>query len=72
MKARKVRLPKTRRDWVFLGLFVLVVILGSWPVIPLFSQNVVVLGMPLLMLWSYVIVFLTCFLMWLSARMGAK
>lgn len=71
MKA-KVKLPRSRRGWVFLGVFVGVILLGSWPVIPLFSRDVLVFGLPLLMVWSCVIVFLSTFVMWLSNRMGVK
>jgi hypothetical protein len=68
----KVRLPKTRLGWLFLGLFVLNVLIGTWPFIPLFNHNVIVLGLPLLMVWSYVVVFMTVFLMWLATRVGVK
>jgi hypothetical protein len=68
----KVKLPRSRRGWVFVGVFVAVVLLGSWPIIPLFNRNVLVFGMPLLMVWSVAIVFLTSFTMWLSGRMGVK
>jgi hypothetical protein len=71
MKA-KLRLPRTRLGWLFLVLFVVNVLIGSWPVIPLFNQNTIVLGLPLLILWSYIIVFTTVFLMWLATRMGIK
>ncbi len=71
MKA-KVKLPRSRRGWVFLGVFVVVILLGSWPVVPLFNRNALVFGMPLLMVWSVAIVFLSSFAMWLSARMGVK
>lgn len=71
MKA-KFRLPRTRLGWLFLVLFVVNVMIGSWPIIPLFNQNVVVLGLPLLILWSYIVVFTTVFLMWLSTKMGVK
>lgn len=43
---------------------------GTWPFVPFFNQNKIVLGVPLLMLWVYIVVFTTTFLMWLSSKMG--
>lgn len=54
MKA-KVKLPKSRRGWVFLGLFVAVILPGNWPVVPLFNRNVLLFGLPLMTVWSLVI-----------------
>jgi hypothetical protein len=71
MKA-KIRLPKTRLGWTFFVLFIFNVLIGIWPIVPLFNQNAIVLGLPLLMLWSYLIIFTTTFLMWLSSKMGVN
>lgn len=71
MKA-KFRLPQTRLGWLFLVLFVVNIVLGSWPVILLFNQNTIVLGLPLLILWSYVVVFTTVALMWAATKMGVR
>ena len=68
----KVRLPKTRLGWLFLFLFIIDVMFGTWPFVPFFNQNKIVLGVPLLMLWVYIVVFTTTFLMWLSSKMGVK
>ncbi|MBM7587408.1 hypothetical protein JOC86_003981 [Bacillus pakistanensis] len=69
MKAT-LRLPKTKLGWIFLSLIIVNVLLGSWPVIVLFNSDMLILGLPVIIFWSYVIVFTTTSIMWLASRMG--
>lgn len=55
----RFRAPTTTGGWVSLGIIVVSLILGVWPVVVLFDVNVLVLGMPLLMIWSIAILFIT-------------
>jgi len=64
------RLPKTTRGWFSLILILLVVFIGGWPIIPLLNKDVIVFGMPLLMVWSILIIFLATFSMWLIEKIG--
>ena len=45
------------------GLVVGVIVIGVWPVIPLFNSDTIIFGMPVLMVWSVVIVILTTLVM---------
>lgn len=54
-----IRWPNSARKWVCVGLVVGVIVIGVWPVIPLFNSDTIIFGMPVLMVWSVVIVFLT-------------
>ncbi|HWO78519.1 MAG TPA: hypothetical protein VNM69_21860 [Bacillus sp. (in: firmicutes)] len=69
MKATFKR-PKSAKEWLSFSLIVFVILLGSWPVIPIFNKEVIVFGMPLIMTWSVFIIFLTTFIMWLINRIG--
>jgi len=40
-----------------------VIVIGLWPVIPLFNSDTIIFGMPVLMVWSVVIVILTTLVM---------
>lgn len=55
----RLRTPTTARGWISIGIIFLVLLSGTWPVIVLFDANVLVLGMPLLMVWSTAILFIT-------------
>ena len=48
----RFRTPTTARGWLSLGVIGIALLLGIWPVIPLFNQNVLVLGLPLILVWS--------------------
>ncbi|GGJ42036.1 hypothetical protein [Virgibacillus salexigens] len=63
-------LPKTRKGWISLALIVFVIILGSWPVIPFFNKETIVFGMPMLMLWSIVIIVITTSTLWFINKIG--
>lgn len=64
------KLPNKGKGWISLGLIVFVIILGSWPVIPLLNNETIILGMPILMTWSVFIIFLTTFIMWFITKIG--
>ncbi|WP_085993253.1 hypothetical protein [Oceanobacillus senegalensis] len=69
MKA-KFKLPKTGKGWFSVGLIAFVIILGSWPVVHLFNQEIILFGMPLLMVWSIFLIIITTFAMVLINRIG--
>ncbi|SOC40770.1 hypothetical protein SAMN05878391_1109 [Salinicoccus kekensis] len=64
------KLPKTKKGWVSLGLVVFTLLLGIWPVIHLFNQDILIFGMPLLMLWSIVIIIMTTSVMMIINKIG--
>ena len=55
----KVRWPKTGRGWLSLAIIMAVVVVGLWPIVTLFNSPVLILGVPALLFWSIVILFLT-------------
>lgn len=57
------KLPKTGKGWFSVILVAMVIALGTWPIINLFDKEIIVLGMPLLMFWSIVLIFLSCLAM---------
>lgn len=57
------KLPKTGKGWFSVILIFIVIILGIWPVINIFNKEVIFFGMPLLMFWSVVLIFLTTIVM---------
>ncbi|WP_447956050.1 hypothetical protein [Vreelandella sp. EE7] len=50
-------LPTSRAGWGLLIAFILLVMAGTWPVIGLFNHAALVLGVPLLIVWSYGVIF---------------
>lgn len=64
------KLPKTKKGWFSVLLVVLVIAIGCWPVINFFNKEVLVFGMPLLMFWSILIVFLATLTMVIIDRIG--
>ncbi|MFG6667037.1 hypothetical protein ACGK9R_07995 [Halomonas sp. HNIBRBA4712] len=50
-------LPTSRAGWGLLAAFVGLVLAGTWPVIGLFNRVVLLFGLPLMIVWSYVIIF---------------
>lgn len=55
----RFRGPRTARGWISLGIILVVLIIGLWPVIALFNTTALPLGIPALMLWSIFILFAT-------------
>ncbi|SDL19167.1 hypothetical protein SAMN05192555_10344 [Franzmannia pantelleriensis] len=64
---RLVVLPTSRTGWALTIAFVAVVVAGIWPVIDLVNRAVLFLGLPLLVVWSYVLIF-ACFAVMLIAN----
>lgn len=50
-------LPTSRAGWALLVAFVALVLAGTWPVIGLVNHAVLVFGLPMMIVWSYVIIF---------------
>ncbi|MCM5705051.1 hypothetical protein [Larsenimonas salina] len=48
--------PSTRGGWLCVGLFLMVIVSGLWPVVTWVNRPVLVAGLPLLAVWAYVIV----------------
>ena len=55
----KFRWPRRRLDWLCFGIIIVVISIGLWPIIPLFNHETLVLGLPLLMVWSIAILVIT-------------
>lgn len=64
---RLVVLPTSRTGWALTIAFVAVVVAGIWPAIGLVNRAVLFLGLPLLVVWSYVLIF-ACFAVMLVAN----
>ncbi|GHC35182.1 hypothetical protein [Aidingimonas halophila] len=58
--SRLVVLPTSRAGWWLLIAFLAVVAAGIWPVISWVNHAILILGLPLLVVWSYVVIF-ACF-----------
>ncbi|RKR07595.1 hypothetical protein C7446_0410 [Kushneria sinocarnis] len=71
MPPRFVR-PTSRRGWLLLAAFILIIAAGCWPVIALVNQPVRVLGLPLIALWAYGIVLASVAVMALGNRWLAR
>ncbi|NWO08848.1 hypothetical protein HLV40_00185 [Chromohalobacter salexigens] len=61
--------PTTGRGWVLTLAFVVLIAAGIWPVIGWFNRACVVLGLPLIAVWAYVIVFACCGVMAIGNRL---
>lgn len=55
----RLRTPRTARGWISLSIIVVVILAGIWPIIPLFNTDTLIFGMPLLMVWAIVILFIS-------------
>lgn len=66
------RTPKTHKGWIGLFAILTVVILGSWPVIPLVNHETILFGMPILMVWSIILIFLTTGILMALNKMGVN
>ncbi len=64
--------PKTTKGKITAVLFLIVILISSVPFINLVNKPVLVLGMPLLMLWSIVIVLLVVVVLRLALKWGVK
>ncbi|BBI63363.1 hypothetical protein [Vreelandella sulfidaeris] len=54
---RLIVLPTSRAGWVLLIAFVALVMAGTWPIIGLVNRATLVLGLPLMVVWSYLVIF---------------
>ncbi|MCH4811079.1 hypothetical protein [Vreelandella neptunia] len=54
---RLIVLPTSRAGWGLLIAFVALVIAGTWPVIGLVNRATLVMGLPLMVVWSYLVIF---------------
>lgn len=54
---RLLVLPTTRGGWGLLIAFVALVVMGTWPVIGWVNRATLVLGLPLMVVWSYLVIF---------------
>ncbi|WP_447926585.1 hypothetical protein [Vreelandella sp. EE27] len=54
---RSFVLPTSRAGWGLLIAFIVLVLAGTWPVIGLVNRGVLVGGLPLLIVWSYGVIF---------------
>lgn len=64
----RFRTPTTARGWLSLGVILVALLLGIWPVISLFNRNVLVLGLPLLLVWTVAMLGITTIAMILVNR----
>lgn len=54
---RLLVLPTSRAGWRLLIAFVALVVAGTWPVIGLVNRTTLVMGLPLMVVWSYLVIF---------------
>ncbi|SEI98686.1 hypothetical protein SAMN04488127_0981 [Bhargavaea ginsengi] len=66
------RTPKTYKGWIGLFSILIIVLLGSWPVIPLLNHETILFGMPILMVWSVILIFLTTGTLMALNKMGVN
>lgn len=65
-------LPSSWRGWLVLAGFVAVIVAGIWPVIGLVNRPVLVMGLPAVAVWSYLIIFACCGVMALGNLLVAE
>ncbi|KPQ22435.1 MULTISPECIES: hypothetical protein [unclassified Halomonas] len=61
-------LPTSRAGWGLLIAFVALVLAGTWPVIGLMNKAVLVMGLPLMVVWSYLVIFACVVVMLIGNR----
>ena len=61
-------LPTSRAGWGLLIAFVALVLAGTWPVIGLVNRATLVLGLPLMVVWSYLVIFACVVVMLIGNR----
>ncbi|GIP62301.1 hypothetical protein J32TS6_08560 [Virgibacillus pantothenticus] len=62
------KLPRTKKSWFSFGLILFVIALGNWPFIPLFNKPSIILGMPIMMVWSIFIIIFTTGTLWFVSK----
>jgi hypothetical protein len=54
---RLLVLPTSGAGWGLLIAFIVLVMAGTWPVIGLVNRATLVMGLPLMVVWSYLVIF---------------
>ncbi|ALM51086.1 hypothetical protein [Halomonas huangheensis] len=65
MRSTFVR-PSSWKGWLMLVAFISVIVAGIWPVVGWVNQAVLVLGLPKLLVWSYIVLMCCTLVMWLG------
>ena len=61
-------LPTSRAGWGLLIAFLVLVLAGTWPVIGWVNRASLVMGLPLLVVWSYLVIFACVVVMLIGNR----
>ncbi|MGQ7261626.1 hypothetical protein [Vreelandella sp. V005] len=65
---RLIVLPTSRAGWGLFIAFMALVIAGTWPIIGLVNKATLVLGLPLMVVWSYLVIFACVVVMLIGNR----
>lgn len=65
---RLLVLPTSRAGWGLLIAFLALVLAGTWPVIGWVNRATLVMGLPLLVVWSYLVIFACVVVMLIGNR----
>lgn len=65
---RLLVLPTSRAGWGLLIAFVALVLAGTWPVIGWVNRTTLVMGLPLIVVWSYLVIFACVVVMLIGNR----
>lgn len=65
---RLLVLPTSRAGWGLLIAFVVLVVAGTWPVIGLVNRATLLMGLPLMVVWSYLVIFACVVVMLIGNR----
>ncbi|GAA0700445.1 hypothetical protein ACQKFL_03320 [Vreelandella titanicae] len=65
---RLLVLPTSRAGWGLFIAFVVLVLAGTWPVIGWVNRATLVMGLPLLVVWSYLVIFACVVVMLIGNR----
>ncbi|MBP5978950.1 MAG: hypothetical protein KA748_01945 [Halomonas sp.] len=69
---RLLVLPTTRAGWGLLIAFAALILMGTWPVIGFVNRATLVLGLPLMVVWSYLVIFACVAVMLVGNRIVEK
>ncbi|WP_386079428.1 hypothetical protein ACFIOZ_15405 [Vreelandella sp. F11] len=65
---RLLVLPTSGAGWGLLIAFIVLVMAGTWPVIGLVNRATLVMGLPLMVVWSYLVIFACVVVMLIGNR----
>lgn len=65
---RLIVLPTSRAGWGLLIAFVALVMAGTWPIIGWVNRATLVMGLPLMVVWSYLVIFACVVVMLIGNR----